>query len=80
MQAEPLLMPTQPLSLLCQLLLVEAVFARHGIGHLAVHAILQRDYPLAQGTVLFTSTVFVLMNVLVDILYAFLDPRIRYDQ
>ena len=58
---------------------VETVFARHGLGHLAVVAILQRDYPLAQGTVLFVATLYVLVNLIVDLAYAYLDPRIRYD-
>ena len=58
---------------------VETVFARLGIGHLAVTAILQRDYPLAQGTVLFVAVVFVLTNLAVDLIYAYVDPRIRYE-
>jgi peptide/nickel transport system permease protein len=58
---------------------VETVFARHGLGHLAVVAILQRDYPLAQGTVLFVAALYVLVNLIVDLAYAYLDPRIRYD-
>jgi ABC-type dipeptide/oligopeptide/nickel transport system permease component len=58
---------------------VETVFARPGIGHLTITAILQRDYPLAQGTVLFGATIFVLMNLVVDFFYAYIDPRIRYD-
>lgn len=66
--------------LLAGSIVVEHVFARRGIGSLALDAILQRDYPLAQGTVLFVATVFVLMNVFVDFLYGYLDPRIRFDQ
>lgn len=66
--------------LLAGSIVVEHVFARRGIGSLALDAILQRDYPLAQGTVLFVATVFVLMNVIVDFLYGYLDPRIRFDQ
>lgn len=58
---------------------VETVFARQGLGNLAVVAILQRDYPLAQGTVLFVATLFVLVNLVVDLAYAYLDPRIRYN-
>jgi ABC-type dipeptide/oligopeptide/nickel transport system permease component len=58
---------------------IETVFARHGLGHLAVVAILQRDYPLAQGTVLFVAALYVLVNLIVDLAYAYLDPRIRYD-
>jgi peptide/nickel transport system permease protein len=58
--------------------IVETVFARRGIGTLTVNAILQRDFPLAQGTVLFVGTVYILTNVMVDLLYGYVDPRIRY--
>jgi len=58
--------------------IVETVFARRGIGSLAVNAILQRDLPLAQGTVLFVALAYVVVNLVVDILYAYLDPRVRY--
>jgi ABC-type dipeptide/oligopeptide/nickel transport system permease component len=60
-------------------MVVEVIFARRGIGDLAVNAILQRDYPLAQGTVLFVSVAYVLINLTVDLVYGYLDPRIRYD-
>lgn len=59
--------------------IVETVFARRGLGALTMRAILERDYPLAQGTVMFVATVFVLVNLMVDFLYAFIDPRISYD-
>ena len=58
--------------------LVEAVFAWPGIGRLLVEAILTRDYPVIQGVVLVFSAMFLLVNLLVDISYAYLDPRIRY--
>lgn len=58
---------------------IENVFARPGIGRLAVNAIAARDYPLIQGIVLFTAVVYALLNLAVDVLYGFLDPRIRYD-
>jgi peptide/nickel transport system permease protein len=58
---------------------IEAVFARPGLGKLAIDAVAQRDYPLVQGIVLFTALVYVVMNLLVDLLYATLDPRIRYE-
>jgi ABC-type dipeptide/oligopeptide/nickel transport system permease component len=58
---------------------IENVFARPGLGRFAVNAISARDYPQIQGAVLFAATVFVLLNLLVDLLYAVLDPRIRYD-
>jgi ABC-type dipeptide/oligopeptide/nickel transport system permease component len=58
---------------------IENVFARPGIGRLAVNAIAARDYPQVQGVVLFTATFYVLLNLAVDLVYAWLDPRIRYD-
>ncbi len=58
--------------------IIEAVFAWHGIGELAVNAFAKRDFPLIQGIVLVVATTYVLVNVFVDILYAFLDPRISY--
>ncbi len=64
--------------LLAGSVIVESVFARPGIGRLAVQAILQRDFPLVQGVVLLVSTTYVLVNIVVDLLYAFVDPRIRY--
>ena len=56
----------------------ESVFAIPGLGRLTVDAILRRDYPVIQGVVLLFSFVYVLVNLLIDILYTFLDPRIRY--
>jgi peptide/nickel transport system permease protein len=58
---------------------IESVFARPGIGRFAVNAILMRDYPQIQGVVLFVATTYVLVNLAVDLLYAFLDPRIHYE-
>jgi len=58
--------------------IVESVFARPGLGRLAVTAILSRDFPLAQGIVLVVATMYVFANLAVDVLYALLDPRIRY--
>jgi ABC-type dipeptide/oligopeptide/nickel transport system permease component len=58
---------------------IESVFARPGIGRFAVNAILMRDYPQIQGVVLFVATTYVLVNLAVDMLYAFLDPRITYE-
>ncbi|MGI8476881.1 MAG: ABC transporter permease subunit, partial [Thermomicrobiales bacterium] len=54
------------------------VFSRQGIGRLAVTAIIAKDYTVVQGVVLFAATAYVIVNLLVDILYGFLDPRIRY--
>ncbi len=56
----------------------ESVFAIPGLGRLTVDAILRRDYPLIQGIVLLFSFVYVLVNLLIDLLYTLLDPRIRY--
>jgi peptide/nickel transport system permease protein len=56
----------------------ESVFAIPGLGRLTVDAISKRDYPVIQGIVLFFSFTYVLVNLLVDILYTFFDPRIRY--
>ena len=56
----------------------ESVFAIPGLGRLTVDAILRRDYPVIQGLVLMFSFVYVLVNLLVDISYTFLDPRIKY--
>ena len=56
----------------------ETIFSRPGIGRLAVEGILGRDFPLVQGTVLFAATVYVLVNLAVDVSYAVIDPRIRY--
>jgi len=59
-------------------LLIEIVFARPGIGKLVVDAIFARDYPQVQGTITVFASSFILINLLCDIAYAFLDPRIRY--
>jgi ABC-type dipeptide/oligopeptide/nickel transport system permease component len=56
----------------------ETVFSWPGIGRFAVAAIQTRDYPVVQGTVLILTTFVVLLNILVDLAYAFLDPRIKY--
>jgi peptide/nickel transport system permease protein len=56
----------------------ESVFALPGIGRLTVDAIVRRDYPVIQGVILIISGVYVLLNLFIDILYVFLDPRIRY--
>lgn len=58
--------------------LTETVFAWPGIGRLVVDSIRAQDGPLVQGTVLFIAVVFIIMNLLVDLSYAFLNPRIRY--
>ena len=57
---------------------IESVFARSGLGRFIINAIAARDYPEVQGAVLFTATIFVALNLVVDLLYAAIDPRIRY--
>jgi len=60
-------------------ILTETVFSWPGLGSMMVRAIQARDYPLVQGGVLLIATTFVLVNLVVDLLYAVFDPRIRYD-
>ncbi len=60
--------------------LTESIFGWPGIGRLALDAILKRDFPLIQGTVLFMAIMFVMMNVLVDMLYGVVDPKIRLER
>ena len=57
---------------------VEAVFTLPGLGRLILSSIQTRDFPTIQATLLLTSTVFILLNFLIDLLYAYLNPRIRY--
>lgn len=59
--------------------ITESIFAWPGVGRLALQAINARDYPLVQASVLFVSVVYVFLNLAVDILYVYLDPRIRYE-
>jgi peptide/nickel transport system permease protein len=64
--------------LLGGVVVTESVFAIPGIGRLVVDAILTRDYPVIQGVLLVFAGVYVLLNLLIDVLYVVLDPRIRY--
>jgi len=57
---------------------VEEVFTLPGIGRLVLWSIYQRDYPLTQSTILFIAVMFMTINLAVDVLYGYLDPRIRY--
>jgi peptide/nickel transport system permease protein len=57
----------------------EIIFNIPGLGRLIISAILRRDYPVVQGVVLVTAATYVLVNLAVDLLYAFIDPRIHYD-
>jgi peptide/nickel transport system permease protein len=64
--------------LLSGVVVTESVFAIPGIGRLTVDAIMRRDFPVIQGVVLVMSTMYVLINLLVDLTYTLVDPRIRY--
>ena len=61
-------------------IVTETVFAWPGVGRLAVSAVGQRDYPLVQASVILISVWIILSNLVVDVLYAYIDPRIRYDE
>ena len=65
-------------ALLAGAVIVETVFARRGLGRLAVEAILRRDFPMVQGTILVAAVGYVIVNLIVDLSYAWLDPRIKY--
>ena len=59
--------------------IIEVVFAREGIGRLMVDGVLTTDIPVVQGTVLLSALVFIFVNLAIDVLYAYLDPRIRLE-
>ena len=59
--------------------LTETVFAWPGLGRLIVDSILARDYPMIQGVILIFGLLYIMVNLFVDLIYAFVDPRIRYD-
>jgi peptide/nickel transport system permease protein len=60
-------------------ILTETIFSWPGLGRLVVNRILARDYPAVQGSVIAIALTFVMVNLIVDISYAYLDPRIRYE-
>ncbi len=64
--------------LLGGVVVTEEVFTLPGVGRLVLWAVFQRDYPLVQGTILFISALFMLSNLVVDLIYALVDPRIRH--
>ncbi|MBN8998647.1 MAG: ABC transporter permease [Rhizobiales bacterium] len=66
--------------LLGGVIVAEVVFNFPGIGELALVALNARDYPLIQGITIVTATTFVLVNLLIDLLYGLIDPRIRLEQ
>jgi peptide/nickel transport system permease protein len=59
--------------------ITEAIFGLAGMGTLVIHGIVNRDYPVIQGTVLFIAFTYLFVNLFVDVMYAYVDPRIRYD-
>lgn len=65
-------------NLLAGTVIIETVFGRPGVGRLLVGAILNKDFPLVQGVVFFVAMSYVLINLVVDIVYALIDPRVRY--
>ncbi len=66
-------------SLMGGAVLTETIFSWPGIGRMMYHAIMSRDFPMVQGGILAIAIVFVLVNLAVDMLYTFIDPRIRYN-
>lgn len=69
----------QTAEILGGVMITERVFGWPGIGRLSINAIVRRDFPVIRGVVLFMALTFILANIIVDISYGFLDPRIRYD-
>ena len=65
--------------LLSGAVVTEALFSLPGMGQLLTQAVLSRDYPMVQGGLLLVTTFLVLVNILVDVLYALIDPRVRYE-
>jgi len=59
-------------------LIIETIYAWPGIGRLVINAVLQRDFPIVQGVVLISAATFVIVNLIVDLFYSVLDPRITY--
>ena len=65
-------------ALLGGVIIIEIIFSWPGIGQLLIPAIMRRDYPLVQGCILFIAVVYIFVNLIVDIVYAYIDPRIKY--
>lgn len=68
---------TQIKSILTGSMIIETIFSISGIGKIAINAIMVRDIPVIQGTVLYTAALFVLINLCIDLLYGVIDPRVR---
>jgi len=58
---------------------IEAVFTRQGLGFQLINAITQRDYPIVQGLVVLAAVIYAFMNLVVDVLYTYIDPRVRLE-
>ena len=65
-------------TLISGVVVTETIFNIPGVGSLIVDAVLARDYPVVQGTILFFSFIYVFVNLAIDLVYVLLDPRIRY--
>ena len=61
-------------------IITEKIFGLPGVGSLMINGIVNRDYPMIQGVVILAATAFIFGNLIVDVIYAFVDPRIRYGQ
>ena len=59
-------------------IVTETVFGLPGVGNLVVSAVLRRDYPVIQGALLAVAAIYVLINLLIDLIYTLVDPRVRY--
>lgn len=70
---------TQVAELLSGAVLTETIFAWPGIGRLAVEALVARDFPMIRGTVIFMALIFLVTNLVVDLSYGFIDPRVRFE-
>jgi peptide/nickel transport system permease protein len=65
-------------SLMGGAVVTETVFSIPGVGRLVVQSVLRRDYPVIQAAILLVATIYVMVNLLVDLLYVWVDPRIRF--
>ncbi|MDR7419673.1 MAG: ABC transporter permease [Armatimonadota bacterium] len=64
--------------LLAGAIVTETVFALPGVGRLVISSVLRRDYPVVQGVLMFIASIYVLVNLLIDVIYVYLDPRVKY--
>jgi peptide/nickel transport system permease protein len=64
--------------LLSGAIVTETVFALPGVGRLVISSVLRRDYPVVQGILMFLAAIYVLVNLLIDVVYVYLDPRVKY--